>query len=277
MKQISESLKSYYASPYRSIKHNTYFDTYDELFSRYRNKDITFVEIGVLGGGSLFMWKDFLGDGAKIIGIDLNPEAMKLRQFGFDIYIGSQSDQKFWEEFLNDVGPIDVVLDDGGHTYEQQIVTTEMLLHNIRDNGMLVVEDIHTSYMEGFGPRRYSFINYVKDMIDNINRRFSAFDGGGAERRVWSIQIFESIVAFHINRKASEIRSEPTDNGGINNQAVDHRGKDNERLNLVKNYIKYFQFLKCLPGLHLLKILILNKVSINPENRHLLNKIFKKR
>ena len=41
------SYKSYLKSPIRSIKHSTYFDTYDDLFSRYRNKEITFVEIGV--------------------------------------------------------------------------------------------------------------------------------------------------------------------------------------------------------------------------------------
>jgi len=50
----SASYQAYMRSLYKSIKHLTYFNVYDELFSRYRGRDITFVEIGVFGGGSLF-------------------------------------------------------------------------------------------------------------------------------------------------------------------------------------------------------------------------------
>ncbi len=88
----SSSYRSYLKSPYKSIKHTTYFEVYDELFSRYRGKDITFVEVGVLGGGSLFMWRDFFGPKARIIGVDLNPNAKKWTEHGFEIFIGSQSD-----------------------------------------------------------------------------------------------------------------------------------------------------------------------------------------
>ena len=74
----SLSYKAFIKSPYKSIKHSSYFEVYDELFSKYRNKEITFVEIGVLNGGSLFMWRNFFGSRAKIIGIDLNPVAKKM-------------------------------------------------------------------------------------------------------------------------------------------------------------------------------------------------------
>ena len=137
--------KSYIKSPYRSLKHSTYFDSYDHFFSRYRNQNITFIEIGVLGGGSLFMWRNYFGPEARIIGIDLNPNAKKWEEHGFEIYIGSQSDIKFWEEFTKKVGLIDLVLDDGGHTYEQQIITTECLLSSMNDAGIILVEDTQTS------------------------------------------------------------------------------------------------------------------------------------
>ena len=67
-----DSYKSYLKSPYRSIKHNTYFECYDHFFLNIGVKKITFVEIGVLGGGSLFMWRDYFGEKARIIGVDLN-------------------------------------------------------------------------------------------------------------------------------------------------------------------------------------------------------------
>lgn len=219
----TQSYQSFLKSPHFVFKHSTYFQAYDDLLSEYRGKEITFVEIGILGGGSLFMWRDFFGPRARIIGIDLNPSAKKWEADGFEIFIGSQSDPDFWRGFVEKVGPVDVVLDDGGHTYEQQIVTVEEMLANINDGGKLIVEDTHTSYMNRFGPRKYSFIEYTKMLIDAVNRRFSSFDDGETERRVWSIAIYESIVSFSINKKASNLISAPIKGSGLDDGAMDYR------------------------------------------------------
>lgn len=213
-------------SPRRSIKHTTYFAAYDDLLSNYRGKPITFVEVGVLGGGSLFMWREFFGPDARIIGVDLNSAARKWENDGFEIFIGSQSDPAFWQDFTAKVGSVDILLDDGGHTYDQQIITFEAMIGNIRDGGILIVEDTHTSYMSGFGPRRYSFMRFVAHQVDRMNARFGPFDGPNAERRFWSVRIYESIVAFVINHEASSLRSEATDNGGEDDAAIDMRMTD---------------------------------------------------
>jgi len=205
----SPSYKAFLESPEPSFKHTTYFAAYDALLGQYRNKPITFVEIGVLNGGSLFMWRKFFGDSARIIGIDLNPAAKKWEAHGFEIFIGSQEDPTFWNGFCEVVDEIDVVLDDGGHTYLQQIITTETLLDRIKDKGMLIVEDTHTSYMSGFGDPKIRFMNYIIQVIHRINSRFSGFTPAQADRRVWSVEIFESIAAFKVDRKSSNLESKP--------------------------------------------------------------------
>ena len=121
----------------KSLKVSTYFHSYDHFFRQYRNSKITFVEFGVLSGGSLFMWRDYSGEQSRIIGVDFNPNAKKWEKDEFEIYIGNRSDAEFWENFLNTVGSVDVVLDDGGHTYEQQIVTLGCLLPAVNDGGGL--------------------------------------------------------------------------------------------------------------------------------------------
>jgi hypothetical protein len=239
-------------SPYKCTKHTTYFHVYDELFGKYRGKKITFVEIGVLGGGSLFLWREFFGSKARIIGIDLNPIAKKWEEKGFEIFIGSQSDENFWKNFTDQVKEIDIVLDDGGHTYEQQIITTECLLPFVKDGGLLVVEDTHTSYMKkNFGFQKYSFIAYVKKLIDRINFRFGGFNSKITENRIWSIQVYESIVAFHINRKAT-FTSASIENRGAGN-SDDFRLKDNLALNLFDELEIKYPFLKLIPGINSLK------------------------
>jgi len=75
--------ESYQSSPFPSFKVSNYFYTYDKLFSHLIGTECTFIEVGVLNGGSLFMWRKYLGEKARIIGIDLNPEATKWRDHGF--------------------------------------------------------------------------------------------------------------------------------------------------------------------------------------------------
>lgn len=245
--KTTDTYKAFVKSPYKSIKHSTYFESYDHFFSKYRNQNITFVEIGVLGGGSLFMWRDYFGPEARIIGVDLNPNAKKWEENGFEIYIGSQSDIKFWESFKQEVGLIDVVLDDGGHTYEQQIITTECLLSAMNDGGIIVVEDTHTSYMEGFGPKSKSFIEYTKKLIDKVNMRFGKLSDYESERRFWSIEVVESMVAFKINKKASNLVSELKNNGGIDDSAQDFRYADNPSIEKLYKFAKMFRFMKHIP------------------------------
>ena len=83
MKQL-EKFKTFLAfskSPEPCLKQTSYFSVYDTLLSQYIGKEITFVEVGILDGGSLFMWQEFFGPQARIIGIDLNPNAKKMGKF----------------------------------------------------------------------------------------------------------------------------------------------------------------------------------------------------
>ena len=83
--------KSFLNSKKPSIKWKSYFEIYNNMFQKYKNKKITFVEVGVDRGGSLFIWKDFFSKDSRIIGIDTNPDAKKLEEYGFEIFIGDQS------------------------------------------------------------------------------------------------------------------------------------------------------------------------------------------
>lgn len=210
------ALDCFRASPFLSIKHTTYFSVYDRLFGPYRDQPITFVEIGVLSGGSLFMWRQFFGPEARIIGIDLNPDAARWRDHDFEIHIGSQSDSEFWQRTLDDIGPVDILLDDGGHRFEQQILTCEYAVPGIRDGGLLVVEDTHTSYMPAYGgPSPMSFMSYAKQITDGINYRFSGLrEKYPHESEIFSVRFFESLVAFEIDRRLVANPSRPCRNEG---------------------------------------------------------------
>ncbi len=245
--------QSYQRSPYLSVKHSSYFQVYDDLLARWRGTDFTFVEIGVLNGGSLFMWRDYFGPRARIIGVDLNPEAKRWEADGFEIHIGNQARASFWNELVANVGPMDVVLDDGGHTNDQQIVTADKLLGNVRDGGMLIVEDTHASYLRNFGnPSKHSFINWAKLVADSINSRFPGVAASSLPHRhaVYSVGFYESIVAFHIDRTRC-FESTPTVNQGTSLHAQDFRHQGSRAhgvLDRLSRSVLDNQTLRRLPG-----------------------------
>ena len=251
--------KKFDESIYSSTKHSSYFYAYEKLFSKYVNKKITFVEVGVLNGGSLFMWKEYFGKEARIIGIDNNPEAKIWENHGFEIFIGDQASPDFWNNLKKKIGMVDILLDDGGHTDLQQATTLFEFINNINDGGVLVVEDVHTSYLKEFGnPSKLSFINLTFNLIDKLNFRsgtLNDFNSACLSLPVSEIRYFESIVAFEVDRKNSSI-SHPVKNNGKTLNIKDFRYKNTERENIDSTYRK-FRFIQGIPILGgLLKIIM---------------------
>ncbi|MGV8850097.1 MAG: hypothetical protein ACOH16_11195 [Propionibacteriaceae bacterium] len=150
-----------------------YFDIYHQYFDRFRDRDIVVVEIGVSHGGSLQMWSDYFGPKAKIWGVDIDPRCKAFEGPGIKIVIGDQGDRDFLIRLAEMVGPIDILIDDGGHLMDQQIATFEELYSLVKIDGIFLVEDTHTSYW----PEDYSggyrkpgtFMEYAKGLVDQLN------------------------------------------------------------------------------------------------------------
>ena len=156
----------------RIDKWSHYFEVYDRHFSRFRHSDICVVEFGVSQGGSLSMWRDYFGPKAKIYGVDVNEHCKVFKEEGTEILIGDQGDRNFLKSLIDIVSRIDILIDDGGHTMDQQIRTFEELFPYISQNGVYLCEDCHTSYWSKFGGgyrKKGSFIEYCKLLIDQMN------------------------------------------------------------------------------------------------------------
>lgn len=178
-----------------------YFDIYDRHFSRFRDKSPVMLEIGVFGGGSMEMWKEYFGDGARIIGIDIHPECKKHQQDSIEIFIGSQNDPGMIRQILEKYPRIDIVLDDGSHMNHHMISTFELLYERIHPHGVYMIEDTHTSYWEEYGGglrREGSFMEFAKNKIDEINAANSrnALPVTTFTRMTDCIAIYDSVVAF---------------------------------------------------------------------------------
>lgn len=107
-------------------------------------------------------------------GFDVNPKTKKFERDGVTITIGDQGKRSFWNEVKKTLPPLDIFIDDGGHTMTQQIVTFEEMFPHVKDGGVFLCEDTHTSYWLGqFGYGAYkkkgTWMEFVKDLLDSVN------------------------------------------------------------------------------------------------------------
>jgi 23S rRNA U2552 (ribose-2'-O)-methylase RlmE/FtsJ len=145
-------------------KWNHYFEIYDRHFRQFRGQEVHVLEIGIYSGGSLDMWRDYFGPKAVIYGVDIEPACRIYEKDGVKIFIGDQADRSFWREFRRKVPILDIVIDDGGHQPEQQIVSVEELLPFLRPGGVYFCEDVHGAYNQ--------FASYIHRMGHKLNDLF---------------------------------------------------------------------------------------------------------
>ncbi len=186
-----------------------YFKIYDNHLSRYRGTDVHILEIGVRHGGSLQMWKAYFGPEAKIYGVDINPRSRELEEEQIEIFIGDQGDARFLAELREKLPRIDILLDDGGHTMDQQILTFEMMFLHLSEQATYICEDTHTSYWNTFGGgfrREGTFMETAKGLVDDLhgyhkrgrNENFRVTD---YTPYVDSIHFYDSMVVIEKDRR----------------------------------------------------------------------------
>lgn len=151
-----------------------YLPVYDRYLSPYRGTPVRMLEIGVNKGGSLDLWREYLGPDAVIFGIDINPDCANHVEAPNQVRIGSQDDPEFLKRTIEEMGGVDIVLDDGSHIVEHQCASFETLFPLLDTGGVYIIEDLHTSYwprvFHGGYRRSDSAIEMLKSTIDDMHK-----------------------------------------------------------------------------------------------------------
>lgn len=198
------------------IKMAHYPAIYDRLLAQWQGRDVSFLEIGIYRGGSVRMWRDFFGPGARTTFVDIDPACKALQLPGTEVHIGDQTDRAFLQRLSAARGPFDLIVDDGGHQMHQQITSFEVLWPQLADGGLYIVEDTHTSYWPGFGgglKAPGSFVEFAKDMVDRLHSWYTEDDVGFPlhpfAREVGAVTFHDSMVVIekHLHEAPQSITS----------------------------------------------------------------------
>ncbi|MCZ7935276.1 class I SAM-dependent methyltransferase [Agrobacterium leguminum] len=190
-----------------------YFDVYDSEFSRFRNQRPRVLEIGVYKGASLKLWKEFFGDGATIVGVDIDPNCRTCHspENGIFVEIGSQDEGAFLQTVIADYGPFDLIIDDGSHIASHQIASFNALFPTgLKDGGVYFVEDLECMYWRNTNEYRdqtTTSVGFFKMLIDVQNSIFSDYEyndfaihAGTVRDNYLAINVAQSIAAIKFYR-----------------------------------------------------------------------------
>jgi len=188
-----------------------YFEIYERHFRPFVDKKIKVLEIGIWQGGSLKMWKEYFGDQAEIIGVDIDSRCKKFEEERIRIHIGDQANINFLQELIKLEGGFDIIIDDGGHRMNQQIISFQELYGAVNNGGIYLCEDNHTSYWARYGAgykKPNTFIEYTKNLIDKLHAYYSETPELKVEwftENTTGIHYYDSVVVFD-----KQLREKPT-------------------------------------------------------------------
>jgi predicted O-methyltransferase YrrM len=121
---------------------------YEENFKKYKSKDIVLVEIGVRSGASLCLWKNYFSENSTIIGMDDLSDNNENNIPVNDEWTSGKNVQyivgnAYEEEALKKLPEkIDILIDDGPHSFESHIKLLELYTSKMNEGGVIVIEDV---------------------------------------------------------------------------------------------------------------------------------------
>ena len=79
---------------------------------------------------------------------------------------------------LDEISPVDIVIDDGSHMVEHVLTSFNVIFPRMSPNGIYAVEDTRTSYLNRYGGdsenlnNPTSTLGFFKSLVDNLNYQF---------------------------------------------------------------------------------------------------------
>jgi len=157
-----------------SDKWSAYYDVYDAIFSEYRHKPVSILEIGIQNGGFLEILANYFKMAKVIVGCDVDERCgnIKFDDKRIKIVIGDIKDHKTITNIINLSNNYDIIIDDGSHTHEDIIKAFLLLFPYVKDGGVYIIEDLHASYWKSYDGgvfKPITAMNFFKRLLDVVN------------------------------------------------------------------------------------------------------------
>jgi hypothetical protein len=161
--------------------YHNYTDFYESFFKEFKSPRI--IEIGTAGHGSTKMFLDFFYN-PYVVGMDIiNYSGFTHHNLKF--VVGDQSKIEDLKKLIDGEDDFNIILDDGGHTMKQQQISFGFLVNYLKSGGYYIIEDLHTSFNQGFIDSDCEFTSYqMLQRIINKQLPFSNYIDLEKQKRI---------------------------------------------------------------------------------------------
>lgn len=123
------------------VCHN-YTPVYHSMFGHRRDSVRRVLEVGVNHGASIRMWKEYFPN-AEIFGVDIRPECL-FQEDRIKCFQGDQSNPDSLRAAVGKAGKglFDLIIDDGSHVRQHQVITANTLIEFLSETGSYITEDL---------------------------------------------------------------------------------------------------------------------------------------
>jgi SAM-dependent methyltransferase len=185
-----------------------YTPHYQKHFEPYRELPVKVLEIGIggydaidAGGESLRMWKHYFRRG-QIFGLDIF-EKTGLEECRLRVVQGDQGDEAFLDSLGRELGPFDIIIDDGSHMSHHVLASFNALFQHVKPGGVYVVEDLATAYWPSWGgatdpSAQYKSIEMIKNLLDGLHHSEQVRNGSDqpsmTESTVTGVHVYHNLA-----------------------------------------------------------------------------------
>ena len=125
----------------KSSHWHDYMVEYEKYLKPLRRSARVVLELGIGKGISMQIWADYF-DKATVNGIDTSPECKDYEGDRKKVFIGKQEDTVFLNKVCNEIGTLDIVIDDCSHRVDCQIASLGFLYYKLKQGGIYVIEAV---------------------------------------------------------------------------------------------------------------------------------------
>jgi hypothetical protein len=145
---------------------------YDYWLQHLRHDRIEILEIGYATGGSAMMWAEYFIQHTAIHCVDINSAPINLPS----TFRYWQIDQSIKEQLDSLPHNLGLIVDDGGHTMEQQQISFVNLLSHLKPAGIYIIEDLHTSLDQYAMTHGSTPTNNSIKLLQDLQRGYLSYD-----------------------------------------------------------------------------------------------------
>jgi hypothetical protein len=148
---------------YKKIPAHGYSKFYEKFFSDKKEKNYNILELGSFYGNacaSLFFYFKY----SQIYSGDIYPDLFKYKSKRINnFFIDTSSEDSIKKNLLNNKINFDIIIEDGGHFFKDQIISLFLLFRKLNSGGLFITEELDFP-----DTRKDMNINNEKPTLKNI-------------------------------------------------------------------------------------------------------------